>query len=242
VPWVRLDDQFHTNSKAVIAGLEGRALYLAGLCWCARNLTDGNIDKRALPTVAALAGVEPNVADTLVAVGLWEQRDDSYLVPDFLDYNPSRDQVIAEREAAAERQRKSRASRRDSHRDSGRGHAVSSPAPVPIPDSNPVSSRPGNSQANGAHPDDETAATGATAATAVPDDVWTAYADLKLAQQTNVRNAGPWKTRTAANARVELADQAARWWHMFELTPRRLAEALVDGNAPRNVPYRKDTP
>lgn len=133
--WVKLDDQFHTDDKAVIAGLEGRALYIAGLCWCARNLTDGNIDKRALPAIAALAGVTPDIADTLVAVGLWENEDASYRVPSFLNYQPSRQQVIADREAAAERQRRSREkSRRDSHSDSNGSNGVSSGAPSrPVP-------------------------------------------------------------------------------------------------------------
>lgn len=237
--WVRLDDGFLTNQKAVIAGLDGRALYIAGLCWCARNLTDGTIDKRALPTIAALAGVQPTVADTLVAVGLWEDQDDSYLVPDFLEYNPSREKVLAEREAAAERQRRSREkSRRDSRRDFPDGHGVSSPAPVPIPvpSSDPVSRRPGNSRGDPQpveNPDDDE-----TTSSPVPDEVWEHYADLRLAQQTNVRNPGPWKATCRRNARVELAEQAASWWATFEITPYRLAQALIDGHAPRNVPRR----
>jgi hypothetical protein len=236
VTWVRLDDQFHTNRKAVIAGIEGRALYVAGLCWCALNSTDGEVDKRALPTVAALAGVQPSIADTLVAVGLWEARNGFYLVPDYLDYNPSREQVIAEREAAAERQRRVRASRRASRRDTGGSNAVSSPAPVPIPTTENTPSSSHNSRLHSQPVDEDVLA-------AVPGEVWVHFADIMLAKQPagSVKQAVAWKRRTRENANLEHGDTAARWWRDYELTPRCLAECLVDGQAPRNEYRRKAT-
>lgn len=101
--WVKLDDQFFRNPKAQAAGKEGRQLYVAGLCYCAGQLTDGRIIKPALPLVAAEAGVRPVVARRLVEVGLWVDRVDHYEIHDYLAYNPSAEQVKVEREIAKRR-------------------------------------------------------------------------------------------------------------------------------------------
>ena len=73
----------------------------------------------------------------------------------------------------------------------------------------------------------------------VPDEVWDVVAELKLRRQSDViKNPVPWKRSTALNARSEWGDLAALWWHEFDLTPRRLAECLMDGqvrNAQRRV-------
>jgi hypothetical protein len=80
--------------------------------------------------------------------------------------------------------------------------------------------------------------------TGVPDETWAAYAELRLHKEPagKVQNPTKWKAATARNARLELIEQATRWWTMFDLTPRRLAECLADDTAPRNVPRRQETP
>lgn len=103
MPWVKLDDAFFTNEAAMAAGPDGRLLFLAGLCHASRNLTDGAIDKRALPSIAALAGADPATADTLVELGLWVDEGSNYRAPNFLTFNPSREQVLAQREVAKRR-------------------------------------------------------------------------------------------------------------------------------------------
>ena len=35
MPWARLDDQFIYNQKAILAGKDGRMLYLTAICWSA---------------------------------------------------------------------------------------------------------------------------------------------------------------------------------------------------------------
>jgi hypothetical protein len=54
---------------------------------------------------------------------LWREVPDGYEVHDFLDYNPSKEKVDAERAAAAERQRRGRERQRLSRRDSRVTHA-----------------------------------------------------------------------------------------------------------------------
>lgn len=99
MPWVKLDDNFHRNPKARLAGLRGRALYIAGLCHCAQGLTDGTILKAMLPIIAAEAEVTVADAVRLVELGLWQEHDDHYTVNDYLEWNPSGEQVRATRAA-----------------------------------------------------------------------------------------------------------------------------------------------
>ena len=112
--WVRLDDGFFRHPKAMRAGLQGRALFVAGLAHCAGSLTDGYVADLALPIVAAEAGVKPSVARQLVEVGLWERVDGGFQVHDFSKYHPTAEKVRAEREAAADRMRDIRNRKRSS--------------------------------------------------------------------------------------------------------------------------------
>lgn len=56
-------------------------------------------------------------AETLVRVGLWEnatrEKEEGYQFHDWDDYQPTADEIEAEREAARERQRAYRAKRRE---------------------------------------------------------------------------------------------------------------------------------
>ncbi len=136
--WVKLDDAFFTDQRAIKAGLDGRGLFLASLCYIARNKDDGHIDAEAVPVIAALAAVDPAVASKLVRLGLWEVEDGGYYVPHYLDYNPSREQLDKERQASAERQRRSR-SRRESRVTDDVSNGVSSGAPSsPVPYTDPL--------------------------------------------------------------------------------------------------------
>lgn len=102
--WVKLDDQFFFNSKIVRAGRDARDLYIAGLAYCAGQLTDGFIPSEALPLLAVMAGVA-NVqqnSSKLLDVKLWESAYGGYAIHDYLNYNPSKEEVLATREARAE--------------------------------------------------------------------------------------------------------------------------------------------
>lgn len=145
--WVRLDDGFVRHPRMVAAGLHGRALFIAGLCYCGAHLTDGRIPKAVLPVLAAEAGVKPSTWKKLVEVGSWVDHGDNLEVHDYLVYNPSRAKVTTDREAGAERQRRSRESRQKSRRESQRdkpdGNGVTSRDPShPIP--SPELSSPSN--------------------------------------------------------------------------------------------------
>lgn len=106
MPWLRLDDQFSTNAKILAAGKDGRELYFSALGHAARNLTDGFIDARLLRQIAAMFEVyEPEPAvKNLVDAGLWEVCEGGWRIHDYLEYNPSREEVQFQREIIRRRQ------------------------------------------------------------------------------------------------------------------------------------------
>lgn len=95
--WFRLDDQWLTHPTMQAAGLTGRALWLAGGLHCAQHLTDGRIDKHLIRVLAAQAGVKTSVATRLVELGLWTDEGDHYQMPNYLEYQPSKEQVANKR-------------------------------------------------------------------------------------------------------------------------------------------------
>lgn len=103
MPWIRLDDQFPDHPKTVAAGPAAAWLFVCGIGYCNRLLTDG-----VIPTgqVRKLADVDNamELAGKLVEVGLWEAVEGGYRVHDFLEYQPSAEQVKAERAGNAQRQ------------------------------------------------------------------------------------------------------------------------------------------
>lgn len=132
--WARLDDQFFTNAKVVDLSKDAKLLYLAAVTFASRELTDGRVSPGALRIIAAMVDADRAEADTLVAAGLWECDGADYIIHDYLDYNPSADEVKAKREQ--DRERKRVGSRREVAEDSARtpdGSASESNGPVPIP-------------------------------------------------------------------------------------------------------------
>lgn len=99
---MKLDDQFFRNPKAIEAGRDARALYLAGLCHCASGLTDGFISTKALAMVASDAGVKVSQARVLERLGLWQEDLGGWWVHDYLEYNPTAESVKRLRKARAE--------------------------------------------------------------------------------------------------------------------------------------------
>lgn len=107
--WVRLEDTFTDHFK--VSALEPTAfmLHVAAMCHCGRNLTDGRVDAEDVPRL--VRGYREEWVAELVGLGLWDVVEGGYLVHDFLAYNPTREKVLAQREAAARRKEKWNASR-----------------------------------------------------------------------------------------------------------------------------------
>jgi len=146
--WLRIDDGLIDHPKLLEAGdLLGEngvalacGLYVEGLTYASRKLTDGKIFGSVLKTFHSVS--DPiSVANALVSVGLWDKTDDkNYAIHDYLEFNDSAKAVKKRR--LTERDRK-RSVRRVSAPDTGRtndGHLAPivrlararSPTPTPI--------------------------------------------------------------------------------------------------------------
>jgi hypothetical protein len=101
VSWNRLDDGLHSHPKAQDAGLEAMGLWCLTLSHCGAYLTDGHLKRAAAHRIACSEKKLDELSSRLVAAGLWELHPsgDGWQVHDYAEYNPSREQVLAEREA-----------------------------------------------------------------------------------------------------------------------------------------------
>jgi hypothetical protein len=110
--WARLDDGFYDHPK-VIAVWHSRpdalGLHMRAIAYCARHETDGKILAPAVMALSPLQRDREEQVSALVDAGLWYEQDEHYLIHDYLDYNLSRDEIAAKREADRERQAKRRA-------------------------------------------------------------------------------------------------------------------------------------
>lgn len=99
--WARIDDKFFLNPKVVVLDKDAKLLYIAGLTYCAGGLTDGHIPCEVLLLLGSMAGIAnaQASAERLLSVCLWAGTESGYFVHDYLDYNPTRDRVLATREA-----------------------------------------------------------------------------------------------------------------------------------------------
>lgn len=120
--WARIDDCILDNRKIAKAGVFGFAVHVAGIVWCCRNESDGNIPYARVTSLLSLdrvmfdvdnplalpdgddsdgggRGLDPYVvADHLVTIGLWHRTKTGYEIHDFLKYNPSHEQLKKKRE------------------------------------------------------------------------------------------------------------------------------------------------
>lgn len=117
--WARLDDGFPEHPKVLAVGPFGLTVFVRALCYSARNLTDGFIPNAATASFTVDFARTSRAAHAvdwparLVAAGLWDMAPGGYLIHDYLAYNPSKEKVLAERKAAAERVKRWRADPRN---------------------------------------------------------------------------------------------------------------------------------
>ena len=103
MPWVKLDDQFSDHPKVLEAGPLASWLYVCGLTYAAKHLTDGFIPSGKIRALADVDNPQA-LADKLVATGLWDRVDNGYIIHDYLEYNPTSEETKRKRAANAKRQ------------------------------------------------------------------------------------------------------------------------------------------
>lgn len=106
---IEFDNHAPENPKLVRISDRAFRLWFHACCYCNRNLTDGRVP------AALLAGLSHTstrrTATELVDAGLLERDGEDYLVHDYLDHNPSREEVEEERRRSRERTAKWRETR-----------------------------------------------------------------------------------------------------------------------------------
>lgn len=98
--WVKLDDKFWSNPKLEKVGNEAAGAYARMLSYCGDQLTDGIVTR---PTATYIA--RPKVVTSLLEFGFLVPHGDDYRIPDYLDFNPSREQTLQKRAKDRERKR-----------------------------------------------------------------------------------------------------------------------------------------
>jgi hypothetical protein len=143
VSWLKLDDSFAEHPKVAAVSDAAFRAHVTAMCYSARLLTDGRVPE------AVARSFRPKVVKELIRGGLWAKEPTTgYLIHDYLDWNPSRAQVLERR-------------RKESARKSARtplGGPVSSQAEAaaysppdsvgPVPDPYPTQTAP-SANANG---------------------------------------------------------------------------------------------
>lgn len=123
--WFALDDGFDTHPKVRKAGNAAVGLFVRLGVHATRHLTEGHLDG----DIVRSYGTAPNVRK-LLAVGMLHEHghacprcpqpaDGDFVIHDYLDYNKSRAQIEAAREAARKRQNRGRESARRNRNERG---------------------------------------------------------------------------------------------------------------------------
>jgi len=112
VAWFKIDDGFHSSRKLLKIPKRTRfaavGLWTVAGSWAADQLTDGNVPDYMI----GVFGAPPAAPDALVDSGLWQRTSDGYVFYNWHEYQPSKQDVDAERAASRERMRDLRARRK----------------------------------------------------------------------------------------------------------------------------------
>lgn len=142
--WFRVDDTFAMHERVLAAGNAAVGLWVRCGSWSMQQLTDGFVPNHVLRALGT-----PKERRTLVEVSLWVEVDGGVQFRNWEERQPSKEQVVSARQAAAERQRNAR-ERKKSQEESRRDEDVSHGPPDPT---QPNTSTEVDVGAAGAEPD-----------------------------------------------------------------------------------------
>lgn len=98
--WVRVSDDFYDHPAWVDLDATAIGVWIIGLAWANRNLTDGRIP------AGAVKRMDPDgtASGALIAAGRWHRLEDGAVeIHDYLEYQPSAEQIRSKREKDRER-------------------------------------------------------------------------------------------------------------------------------------------
>jgi hypothetical protein len=143
--WYKVDDGLPTHRKVLAIPRGTRRLQAIGAwtligAWCAAERTEGRVPA----AIVSEFGIPTKVTADLLSVGLWHKTDGGFEIHDYLDYNPTAEQIEADRVATRERQRRAREKSRVSRVSNAVTDAVTNASvtpPVTVPPSRPDPTR-----------------------------------------------------------------------------------------------------
>lgn len=230
MPWFKVDDGFHSHPKVMELSPAAVGIWTLAGTWSANYLTDGEV--RA--NIVSRLGGTPDLVQELVDAGLWIDMGESYQFKDWADYQPVKADVEAEREAARERMRKVRASKKgvkDSPAVRANKAGTSSevrltpaqPSPVPAQNENP------------GKPDSPSGATPEHRAT---DDAYTKTG--KAFDFIKVRGIAKWAIHERGESEARVSEAIVSAYNAGKPIIKTVIGQYLDGIAKGSKPKGKD--
>ncbi|MBP8536106.1 hypothetical protein [Streptomyces sp. MK37H] len=244
--WSRIDDSLHSHPKIMQVGNAATGLYVRLISYAGQHLTDGFV-----PASVARSYGTPRLLAALCDANLLAKVDPKsnqtsetrpplqgpgYVIHDYLDYNPSREQVLAERAKNAARQEAFRQRRRGKPippdgagmpSDNGSSNGVTNGATNGAP-SRPDPTRPASGGTERENSDRSDGRTHEPALSLIPPDWQPQQDDIAAAQSARLTNGQPALTggqlaevtrkfvRRQTGDRRAAADWGARWQEWAE--------------------------
>ena len=104
--WARIDDGYYDHPKvlrAVELDAGSIGLHVRAISYCAKQELNGHIPERAVCALMPLQRDREKAVAALIEVGLFQATEDGYVLHDYLDYNPSREEILEKRKRDRER-------------------------------------------------------------------------------------------------------------------------------------------
>jgi len=172
VAWIKLDDHFSDHPKILTQGHFApfiTTIQVRAFCYAGRYLTDGFIPKAVTASftrdfeewsITVLDQVikpasEHDWPTIMCASGLWKQTESGYMIHDYLQYNPSKAEVLEERAKAKERMQKARSPEVQKKFDRTSQEVRLPPSPSPSPSPIPIPSTTKKKEKTLAHSENE---------------------------------------------------------------------------------------
>ncbi len=138
--WVKLEDSIVEHRKHLRAGPAACWLWVCGIAYCQRQLSDGFIPDEAVTFLGVAKGLNRLTA-RLVDVGLFDRVEGGFMVHDYLDHNLSREAVVVRQsEQHGDKVRAGLAGSRARWQKDSR--AIADRASTPMAPSHPIPSHP----------------------------------------------------------------------------------------------------
>lgn len=123
--WVRLDDNFADHPKVIALSDKAFRLFITGLCYSNRQLTDGIIPYQI---VNAWVGDDPmKPSDELEDQNLWERVGKGFMIRSYTEYQPTKEKVNKKRDEARERLRRYREKQGNANETENKRHPQPNP-------------------------------------------------------------------------------------------------------------------